>query len=189
MLVDGRLELVHVDVAFNGPPVAWAVMPTAPVESNAGEDPLLSIVEMATVTTTRPPANVASVAIPASIDRDVRATLFPGRARVVADWYSGTLVILQAAMVDAMGFAGSALHARYLLVIVEQGREVKRLRLDALEFDAYRQARFRRYQQTAAYAAAMRELADYGWTADDAVANVYGDRLEEYISLEPMEGP
>jgi hypothetical protein len=174
-----------VNVAFPGPKLAWGEAPIKRDAPSEDESPPLSLEDVES----RPLilADIESNANPLFVDRDVQSTLFPGRARVMADWYSGTLVIPQGAMLDTRGFADSVLYARYLLVIVQQGREVQRLRLDAMQYDAYRQARFRRYQQTPAYAAAMRELAEYGWEADDAMANVYGDRLEAYLSLEPME--
>lgn len=176
ILLGGRLELARVNEEFAGPrvPVEAATLKPDTQDGEPGA-PLT-------------PADTESVEISIPVDRDVLPILFPGRARVIADWYSGTLVIPQGATLHAAaGFAGTRLHAHYLLVIIEQGREVKRVRLDGMQYDAYRRARFRRYQQTPQYAAAMRELAEHGWSAADATANVYGDRLEEYISLEPLD--
>jgi hypothetical protein len=167
MLVDGRLELARVDVEFVGP---------------------TKLLRLWTATDIEEEGTYAISDVPTFVDRDVMPTMFPGQARVVADWYSGTLVIQQGRLTDDVGYANSMLYERYTLVIIERGRETKRLPLDAAGYDRYRVARFKRFQQTPAYDAAIRELADLSWSEPDAIAAVYADRLEDYISLDPVAG-
>ncbi|MUV15491.1 hypothetical protein [Noviluteimonas gilva] len=165
MLVDGRLELARIDVMFNGPSKRmWMLVCTD--------------LEFENCKKTR-------TSMPMFEDRDILPTLFPGHTRVVADWYSGTLVIERGPSAEFVGYADTSLTERCTLVFIDHGRETKRYDFDARQFDRYRLARFRQYQLTPEYAQKMRELAGRGWEKADAEENLYGDELQAYISLAP----
>lgn len=94
---------------------------------------------------------------------DGMAELFPGHKEVLADWYTGALIIPDGELVDYVHMGYGSTYERYIVAIVREGREMERRTLSLAEFEAYREEKFARFKETDAY---RRHLAESRARAD-----------------------
>lgn len=132
------------------------------------------------------------------LDVDGMAELFPGQADVVADWYTGALIIPDGEMVDYVHMGYGSTYERYIVSVVRQGIELKRLHLSEREFRDYREERFETFKSTAAYRAMIadmkaREASEGGAYAlsDEQMERFVKEySAEEYLSMvDGVEAP
>lgn len=118
------------------------------------------------------------------VRRNVLATLFPNQAEVVADWYTGTLIIPKGEMVNYVHMGYGSTYERYTVIWVRQGAVARRLDLRADQFMELRKARFKAYQQTDEY---KKELADSvkQLGAKRAEEFLFEFSSERYLSIDP----
>lgn len=77
--------------------------------------------------------------------------LFPDKSDVVADWYTGTLIIPNGEQVEYVHMGYGSTYAKYIVVSIKDGIETERHNLSLEEFERFRDERFARYKQTDAY--------------------------------------
>ncbi len=87
------------------------------------------------------------------IEVDILNDLFPGKARVLADWYSGALIVPNGQLVEYVHMGYGSTYERYLVSTVKDGIEIGRRDLSGAEFRAYRKAKFVEFMGTPAYKA------------------------------------
>jgi hypothetical protein len=116
---------------------------------------------------------------------DVMNTMFPGRKRVVADWYSGTLLLPQGELVDYVHMGYGSTYSHYRLFVVRSGRVLRDLKLDADGFDAYREARFAAFRKTPEFDKAFAEArAGDRFNEAQALDFIRGFYAERYLSMD-----
>jgi len=96
--------------------------------------------------------------------RDVLPQLFPDRREVIADWYTGTLIVPKGKLVEYVHMGYGSTWERYLVVWVDKGEVRKQLELSAAQFIELRKERFKAFQKTAAYRESLAQLRE---NADD----------------------
>jgi hypothetical protein len=132
--------------------------------------------------------SLAPAAIPgAPAQRDVRDQLFPGRSEVVADWYTGTMIIPKGKIVDYVHMGYGSTYERYTVIWIRHGDVTRQLDLRANQFMALRKQRFKAYQQTPEYQKQFTESLQQreGGTAAEIEDFLFEFDAERYLSIDP----
>ncbi len=114
--------------------------------------------------------------------KELLPTLFPNVARVLADWYSGTLVIPDASQIRYVHMGYGSLYDHYQLIRVEAGKVVERQAMDAAAFEAYRAAKFEAYQKTAEFQRDFADARKSGMSKGEADDFLRAFSAEQYLS-------
>ncbi len=77
--------------------------------------------------------------------------LFPDKSDVIADWYTGTLIIPDGEQVEYVHMGYGSTYAKYIVVSIKDGIETERHNLSREEFERFRDERFAKYKQTDEY--------------------------------------
>jgi hypothetical protein len=117
------------------------------------------------------------------VEVDVLRTLFPPGGPVVADWYSGTLVVPQGRLVAYVHLGYGSTYERYTILPVRGGVVVRRLDLTAEQFTQLKRERFAAYRKTAEYRQRFDEMARDGG-AEGIEQFLYEIATEQYLGLE-----
>jgi hypothetical protein len=121
---------------------------------------------------------------PEQAPHDYLPQLFDGRTEVVAEWFTGTLIVPRGELVEYVHMGYASTYERYLVVWVRRGEVVRQLELDAAQFVELRKERFEKFKQTEEYRQALARLGH----ADDDVFNgeafLFEFLSERYLSLE-----
>jgi hypothetical protein len=119
--------------------------------------------------------------------RSILASLFPEvEVPIVADWYTGALVIPDGRLTQYVHMGYGSSYERYQVIRVRQGMVVEHQRLTAGEFDDYKTRKFEAFRQTEAFetavATAQRQAPDLSKEAIiDFLMSFYA---EEYLSVD-----
>ncbi len=109
--------------------------------------------------------------------------LFPEGGDILADWYSGTLIVPTGKMVNYVHMGYGSTYSRYLVVWVRKGEVTRRLDLSDEQFMELRRERFEAFKKTKTYqdeiAKTRKRLGD---NADDFMFGFYS---EQYLSEDP----
>lgn len=120
-----------------------------------------------------------------TVTRNVLRQVFPGRKPVVADWYSGTLVLPQGEMVEYVHMGYGSTFSDYRLFVVRNGRVLRDLKLDAAAFVDYRKARFEAFRKTPEFKQQLAEvLANDGYDEKMALEFLFKFYAEQYLSAD-----
>jgi len=101
--------------------------------------------------------------------RDVTNVVFPGQRVVLADWFSGHIVIPTGKLVEYVHMGYASTYKKYLLLRVEHGVVVKECRLKREQFEAFRDAQFAAFAQTSQYQAEVEEMKKNGKRTDEEI--------------------
>ena len=101
--------------------------------------------------------------------RDVTDVVFPGQQAVVADWFSGHIVIPTGKLVEYVHMGYASTYKKYLLLRIEHGAVAKECRLKRTQFEAFRDAQFAAFTQTSQYQAEVEEMRNDGKRTDDEI--------------------
>lgn len=77
--------------------------------------------------------------------------LFPSQNDVVADWYTGALIVPDGKVVEYVHMGYGSTYERYIVSIIREGREVQRKSLSEAEFRHFRDVQFWKFKSTEAY--------------------------------------
>lgn len=81
-------------------------------------------------------------------ETSVREELFPSIPRVVADWYSGALIIPDGEVVDYVHMGYGTTYDHYQVIRISEGRVLEHLSMTGKEFEAYRERKFEAFTKT-----------------------------------------
>lgn len=124
-----------------------------------------------------------TVEIPTFVDRDILQQLFPGSRRVVAHWFTGTLV----AALESEGYIHYGTEPRrYIVIWVDRGVVGRRMELDEGQFEALLRDRFASYKRTPAYLDDLAEAREY---SDDPEESVFWNAREDYLATDFAQRP
>lgn len=115
--------------------------------------------------------------------QSIKGELFPGQARVVADWYTGALVVPDGELVEDMYMGAFPRFDHYQVFRVASGRVLERLSLTGAEFEARRMASFRTYTQTPEFLEACERLRESGWDDQQIIAFLWDAARDHYLAL------
>lgn len=118
--------------------------------------------------------------------KSILAELFPSaREGVVADWYSGALIVPDGDLVHYVHMGYGSTYERYQVLRIESGRVVEHLRLSRDAFEAYKDAKFEAFTATQEYKQAFEELCkEREGMSDEQIRDFMKSYFaERYLSL------
>jgi len=115
--------------------------------------------------------------------QSIKGELFPGQARVVADWYTGALVVPDGEVVEDSFMGSFPRFDHYQVFRVASGVVLERLSLTGAQFDERRMASFRAYLQTPEFLEACERLRENGWDDQQILAFLWDGALDYYLAL------
>src|SRR3546814_8853469 len=93
-------------------------------------------------------------------------------APVVADWYSGALIVPDGERTKYVHMGYGSSYERYQVLRIAAGRVVEHLKLSAEEFERYKADKFEAFTATGEYREALEELRE-----EDRKSGVWGKRV------------
>jgi hypothetical protein len=88
--------------------------------------------------------------------------VFPGEKDVVANWFSGHIIIPDGKLVNYVHMGYASTYEKYILLRVEQGVVTRTWTADAPSFVKFRDAQFAAFKKTEEYRKALAETAKEG---------------------------
>lgn len=119
------------------------------------------------------------------VRRNVIGRLFPDPRNVVADWYTGTLILPKGKMVNYVHMGYGSTYERYTVVWVRAGDVARQLDLSGEQFVDMRKERFKAWQGTDAYKQQLKELGEGGRDRQGIDDFLFEFAAEEYLSNDP----
>lgn len=114
--------------------------------------------------------------------RSIKAELFPGQDRVVANWYTGTLVMPDGEMTRYVHMGYASTYSHYQLVRVQQGQVVARLAMNGDAFEVYRRDSFDAFRKTPEFRKSLADSMARGMGEAQAIQFLSGFHSEVYLS-------
>ena len=93
---------------------------------------------------------------------EVLEDLFPGKSKVVVEWFNGILVVPKGDLVAYVHLGYGSLYSEYRLFRIESGKVVAEATMDSKRYNAYRERQFRAYKGTGDYKQALAEIMKDG---------------------------
>lgn len=120
------------------------------------------------------------------ITKNVLQAIFPGATDVVADWYSGTLIVPRGNILRYVHMGYGSTYENYSVLSVESGVISKRRDFTAKEFEKFRKSQFEAYKLSEEYLTKYRELqASDTSTTDKSLEDfLYNFESERYLSID-----
>lgn len=118
-------------------------------------------------------------------EKSILGDLFPGKSRIVADWYSGALIVPDGNMVEYVHMGYGSTYDHYQVLRVASGRVIEQLSMSADEFRQYRARKFEAFKKTDEFRSAYAEMKKGGNTMTEAemldfMASFFAER---YLAL------
>jgi len=114
--------------------------------------------------------------------RSIKAELFPGQARVVADWYTGMLIIPDGELTRYVHMGYGSSYDHYQLFRVKDGKVLEHLSMDEAAFEAYKSKSFQAFRETPEFRSALKETMSKGMTKARAIDFLQSFNAEVYLS-------
>ncbi len=118
--------------------------------------------------------------------RSVMATVFPHETEVLADWFTGNVIIPEGKRVQYVHMGYASTYEKYIILRVERGVVQRQSNLDTREFVEFREKQFERFKKTEQYRKALEETKKE--SEKDGPSDPKQDErfLKEYYSAEYM---
>lgn len=120
-----------------------------------------------------------------ALNVDGMKELFPDKSDIVADWYTGTLIIPDGEQVEYVHMGYGSTYAKYIVVSIKDGIETERHNLSREEFERFRDERFAKYKQTGEYKkqAADNKTGNHSMPAEQFDQFLKEFEAERYLSV------
>lgn len=103
--------------------------------------------------------------------------LFPGQEVVLADWYTGNLLVPDGKLLHRGDFSYSAVHSKYLLFRIEKGIVTAQRELGERAYMEFKRSQFALFKKTDAYRALVAQSGN----------SLKPDQVDEFIFLFAVE--
>ncbi len=90
--------------------------------------------------------------------KSILTDLFPRTPKVVADWYTGTLVIPDGEMTEYVHMGYGSTYDHYQIIRISSGRVIERLSMNGVEFNKYKNRKFEEFTKSDEYKKARADL-------------------------------
>lgn len=117
--------------------------------------------------------------------QDVIGRIFPGERAVLADWFTGTLIVPRGKVVERVHMGYGSTHERYTILWIRGARLSRRLDLDAQQFVEFRKERFEAFKKTEAYRKALASLGGEQGAPGETERFLFEFHSEQYLSEDP----
>jgi hypothetical protein len=122
--------------------------------------------------------------------QNVVGEIFQGTNPVVANWYSGALVIPRGKLLQRDRMHTNSIYERYAVVSIRNGQVIRRVDFDKDEFEAFKTFRFNAFKQTAKFVADLEKFkrANPESTPENAEMVLAFYAREHYLSADFLPG-
>ncbi len=118
--------------------------------------------------------------------RSVMNEVFPGQKQVLADWFTGNIIIPNGKQVQYVHMGYASIYEKYIVLRVESGMVKQNSQLDTKAFLNFRDAQFARFKQTEQYKTALEETKEESQKDGTFDAKMSEEFLREFYSAEYM---
>ena len=94
--------------------------------------------------------------------RSVMSEMFPGQKEILADWFSGHVIIPNGDLVQYVHMGYASTYEKYILLRVERGLVTRKWEADTAGFIKFRDAQFAAYKKTEEYRQALERTSKGG---------------------------
>jgi hypothetical protein len=117
--------------------------------------------------------------------RSVLSEVFPGQSTIVAEWFTGNIIVPTGEMVQYVHMGYASTYDNYIILRLERGVVVRRWEADLAEFMRFRDAQFAAFKKTPEYKAALAEAisGDSPLSEKEAEEFIRQFYAEEYMSV------
>lgn len=117
--------------------------------------------------------------------KSILADLFPGKTKIVADWYTGALIVPDGKMVQYVHMGYGSTYEHYQVLRVSSGRVIEQLSMSAEEFKQYRARKFEAFKRPDEFKKAYAELKrdSQGMTEEQMLGFMASFFAERYLAL------
>ena len=115
--------------------------------------------------------------------RSVIAEMFPGQKEVLAEWFSGHVIIPNGQLVNYVHMGYASIYEKYILLRVEKGLVARKWESDTEAFMKFRDAQFSAFKKTDEYKKALAETNKEGGASkqnEEFIREFYSER---YMSM------
>lgn len=118
-------------------------------------------------------------------DVSILESIFPNKDKILADWYSGTLIVPYGEMTNYVHMGYGSSYEKYIVLRVVKGVVIEHLDLLAAEFETYKRRKFQTFKETKKFQEELKNLmgGEYNWSEDEALDFMQGFYAEYYLSL------
>lgn len=124
--------------------------------------------------------------------RSVIAQVFPQKPPVVAEWFTGNLIIPSGRLKSYVHMGYASTYDNYIIVTIQEGIMLRRWKANRSTFAKFRSSQFAEFQKTSEYQAAMKETTSGKDPMNAADANEFIRQYysEQYMSrvFKPVSG-
>jgi len=118
----------------------------------------------------------------------VMQEMFPAQREVVAEWFTGHVVVPDGKLVNYVHMGYASTYEKYIILTVKNGVVVRNWTIDTAEFVKFRNAQFVAYKRTDQYRTALDKIAkeegnERGMTAKQKEEFLYEFDSEMYMSM------
>jgi len=101
---------------------------------------------------------------------------------VVADWYTGMLIIPDGELTRYVHMGYGSSYDHYQLFRVKDGKVLEHLSMDEAAFEAYKSTAFQAFRETPEFRSALKETMSKGMTKARAIDFLQSFNAEVYLS-------
>ena len=112
-------------------------------------------------------------------------TIFPSKKSVIANWYSGVLIVPYGEMTNYVHMGYGSSYENYIVLRINNGVVIEHLDLAAAEFETYKHRKFQAFKETEQFQQELKSLmnGEHKWTVDEALDFMQSFHAEYYLSL------
>ena len=118
-------------------------------------------------------------------DVSILESIFPNKKEIIADWYSGALIVPRGKMTNYVHMGYGSSYEKYTVLRISQGVVKEHLDLVAAEFETYKKRKFQTFKETEKFQNELKNLTggEYNWSEDEALDFMQSFYAEYYLSL------
>ena len=109
--------------------------------------------------------------------RSVMSEVFPGQKDVLAEWFTGHIIIPNGKLVNYVHMGYASTYEKYIILRVEHGVVTRNLAVDTAGFVKFRDAQFASFKKTEEYRKALAEATE----SDKKSGGMSGEQTEEFL--------
>jgi hypothetical protein len=123
---------------------------------------------------------------PSTEIRSVMATMFPEQNEVLADWFTGNIIIPDGELVRYVHMGYASMYSKYIILQVKNGAITRNWTAENVEFIKFRDAQFAAFKKTDKYRNAMGKMNNEQKKGEGRNSKQNEDFLREFYSEEYM---
>jgi len=117
--------------------------------------------------------------------KSIVGSLFKTEPPLVAEWYSGALIVPDGEMISYVHMGYGSVYSHYQILRIKNGIVIEHLSFTDAQFSAYQQRKFQAFKETEQFQKEFNELVNgkEKWPEEDALAFLQSYYAEYYLSL------